>query len=309
MNTKAHLSPAEAEALKAIEAAEAAGKDPFGDLVDDTTEEAPAAQAASEPEAAGTDATDQAGEPAATEAAGEEQAEGVDETVLNELADPLGIAQPAPTAYTAEIPAELDGKRTELLTKKAEALEKLMAGEIEAKEFAAVEIDVANELAKIDRQIARAETLAEINQQTSARYEGMVIAQIVDTTKPVLDYTKDAGAVRQFDVVMAGLSADPANATKSFAQLAADANRTVLAIRGLSLDGQQQAQESNQPAGKPGQRTPNAKPPVTLRGVPAAATPNSGGGVAEQMANLSGQAYEAAFQKLSPAQQAALLGE
>lgn len=307
--TKSHLSPAEAEALKAIEAAEAAGQDPFGDLDDDATDAAPAAQAASEPEAAEPETTDEAGEPAASEAASEEPEEGVDETVLNELADPLGIAQPAPTAYTAEIPSDLDGKRTELLTKKAEALEKLMSGEIEAKEFAGVEIEVANELAKIDRQIARAETLAEINQQTSARYEGMVIAQIVDTTKPVLDYTKDASAQRQFDVVMAGLRADPANAAKSFAQLAADANRTVLAIRGLSLDGQQNT--STQTPAKPtgGTRLPTEKPPATLRGIPVAATPNTGGGVVEQMANLSGQAYEAAFQKLSPAQQAALLGE
>lgn len=307
--TKSHLSPAEAEALKAIEAAEAAGQDPFGDL-DDNATDAIAERVASEAaaEAAADDATEQQAGETTTEADGE-QAAAVDESVLNELADPLGIAQPAPTAYTAEIPADLDGKRTELLTKKAEALEKLMSGEIEAKEFAGVEIEVANELAKIDRQIARAETLAEINQQTSARYEGLVIAQIVDTTKPVLDYTKDASAQRQFDVVMAGLRADPANAAKSFAQLAADANRTVLAIRGLSLDGQQQTTSTQTPAKPAGQRLPTEKPPATLRGIPVAATPNTGGGVVEQMANLSGQAYEAAFQKLSPAQQAALLGE
>ena len=63
-----------------------------------------------------------------------------------------------------------------------------------------------------------------------------------------------------------------------------------------------------QAASKPAQRGVPAVPP-TLRGIPTAATPNSGGGVVEQMANLSGQAYEAAFSKLSPAQQAALLGE
>lgn len=306
---KSHLSPAEAEALKTIEAAEAAGQDPFGDLDDDTTA-APAAAAASDASAAG--ATEQEdGEPAAgqEQAAGAEDGAAVDETVLAELADPLGIAQPAPTTYKAEIPADLDANREALLTEKADALEKLMAGEIDAKEFAAVEIRVTKEMAKIDRQLARAETLAEINQQSVSQYEGLVIAQIVDTTKSVLDYSKDATAARQFDAVMAGLRADPANASKSFADLAADANKAVLAIRGLSLPGEQAPAATSAPsASKPPQRGVPAVPP-TLRGIPTAATPNSGGGVVEQMANLSGQAYEAAFSKLSPAQQAALLGE
>ena len=305
--TKSHLSPADAEALKAIEAAEAAGQDPFGDMDDDTTA-APAAAAASD--AAGETTEQEAGETTTTEAATEgEQAAAVDETVLAELADPLGIAQPAPTTYKAEIPADLDANREALLTEKADALEKLMAGEIDAKEFASVEMRVTKEMAKIDRQLARAETLAEINQQSVSQYEGLVIAQIVDTTKSVLNYRKDTTAARQFDAVMAGLRADPANASKSFADLAADANKTVLAIRGLSLPGEQTpAAASAQAASKPPQRGVPAVPP-TLRGIPTAATPNSGGGVVEQMANLSGQAYEAAFSKLSPAQQAALLGE
>lgn len=305
--TQSHLSPADAEALKAIEAAEAAGQDPFGDLDDDTAA-APAAAAASD--AAGETTEQEAGETTTTEAATEgEQAAAVDETVLAELADPLGIAQPAPTTYKAEIPADLDANREALLTEKADALEKLMTGEIDAKEFAEVEMRVTKEMAKIDRQLARAETLAEINQQSVSQYEGLVIAQIVDTTKSVLDYSKDTTAARQFDAVMAGLRADPANASKSFADLAAYANKTVLAIRGLSLPGEQApAATSSQAASKPPQRGVPAVPP-TLRGIPTAATPNSGGGVVEQMANLSGQAYEAAFSKLSPSQQAALLGE
>jgi len=307
--TKSHLSPADAEALKAIEAAEAAGQDPFGDL-DDNATDAIAERVASEAatEAAADDATEQQAGETTTEADGE-QAAAVDESVLKELADPLGIAQPAPTTYKAEIPADLDANREALLTEKADALEKLMAGEIDAKEFAAVEIRVTKEMAKIDRQLARAETLAEINQQSVSQYEGLVIAQIVDTTKSVLDYSKDATAARQFDAVMAGLRADPANASKSFADLAADANKAVLAIRGLSLPGEQAPAATSAPsASKPPQRGVPAVPP-TLRGIPTAATPNSGGGVVEQMANLSGQAYEAAFSKLSPAQQAALLGE
>lgn len=322
--TQAHLTPAEAEALKAIEAAEAAGNDPFGDLDDDTSatttsasasaesataDQVPADQGTEQPgeQPAAETATNEAGQ--ASEAAATEATGTVDESVLSELADPLGILQPAPPTYRADIPADIETNRTNLMTEKAEAFEKLMAGEIDAKEFAAVEIRVTTELGKLDRQLARAETLAEINQQAAGQYEGLVIAQIVDTTKSVLDYTKDATAQRQFDTVMAALRVDPANASKSFAELAGDANKTVLAMRGLSMPGEKSSASSQEaPAQQPG-RKPAGNPPPTLRGIPTAATPNAGGGVSEQLANLSGQAYEAAFAKLSPAQQAALLGE
>jgi hypothetical protein len=156
-----------------------------------------------------------------------------------------------------------------------------------------VEIKVSNEMAKIDRQIARAETLAEINQQSSARHEGLVISQIVEVTKSVLDYTKDAAAQRQFDVVMAGLRADPANATKPFADLAADANKAVLAIRGLSL-GVQQKQQSSAP-----DRTP-PKPPITLSGLPTAAA-SGAKSVTEVVGRLAGDDLEKAFDSLSDA--------
>lgn len=312
MTTKAHLSPAEAEALKAIEAAEAAGNDPFGDLDEPTTDAPATTEAAAEaaPDAA---AEQPAGETTTTEAATEaatdgEQAAAVDESVLNELADPLGINQPVPTAYKAEIPADLEAKREALMTEKADALEKLMSGEIDAKQYAAAEMKVQRELSALDRTIATAETLAAINAQSSGQYEGQVIAQIVETTKSVLDYTKDATAQKQFDAVMAGLRADPANAAKNFGQLAAEANKTVLAIRGLSLTGSETPSDGAKPTAPPA-RQPAGKLPPSLRNLPAAATPHTGGGVAEQMANLKGVAFEDSFAKLSPAQQAALLGE
>lgn len=308
MTTKAHLSPAEAEALKAIEAAEAAGGDPFGDL-DDNATDAIAERVASEAatEAAADDATEQQAGETTTEADGE-QAAAVDESVLNELADPLGINQPAPTAYKTEIPADLEAKRDTLMTEKAEALEKLMSGEIDAKQYATTEAKVQRELSALDRTIATAETLAAINAQSSGQYEGQVIAQIVQNTKEVLDYTKDATAQKQFDAVMAGLRADPANATKNFGALAAEANKAVLAIRGLSLPGAETPNAGAKTTTPPA-RQPAGKLPPSLRNLPAAATPHTGGGVAEQMANLKGTAFEDSFAKLSPAQQAALLGE
>lgn len=308
MTTKSHLSPAEAEALKQIEAAEAAGGDPFGDL-DEPTTEAPATteEPATEPAATEAPSEQQAGEPATTEADGEPAAS-VNEPLLNDLADPMGITQPAPTTYKTEIPADLEAKREALMTENAEALEKLMSGEIDAKQYAETNMKVQRELSAIDRTIATAETLAAINAQSSGQYEGQVIAQIVENTKGVLDYTKDATAQRQFDALMTALKTDPSNATKNFAQLAAEANKAVLTIRGLSLAGAETPSAGAKPNTPPA-RPAVGTPPVTLRNLPAAATPHTGGGVAEQMATLKGTAFEDSFAKLSPAQQAALLGE
>ena len=46
-----------------------------------------------------------------------------------------------------------------------------------------------------------------------------------------------------------------------------------------------------------------------LRNVPAAATHNSGGDITAQLSRLSGIAYEDAFRRLSPAQQAQMLDD
>lgn len=48
---------------------------------------------------------------------------------------------------------------------------------------------------------------------------------------------------------------------------------------------------------------------MTLRTVPAAETPNSGGGWQEALNTLSGQAYEDAFAKLTPGQRAQLMND
>lgn len=306
MNTRAHLTPAEAEALKSIEAAEAAGRDPFGDDDDSAEEDAPAAEQTTE--AAAEEETEQTEAPATTEQqeaaapAAQAKTEELDIDALAEIAGEAPAAPAQPT-YNVELPADLDTKRVNLMTEKAEALEKLMSGEIDAKEYATLEVRVTGELEALSRAQARAEALAAINQQNAEQESARVIAQIIETTRPVLDYSKDAAAQRQFDTAIQMLRADPANATKPYATLAQEANRTVLALRGLQLTAKTQAATTPQPK----REVPAT--PMTLRTVPAAATANAGGGVVEQMANLKGQAFEDSFAKLSPAQQAALLDD
>lgn len=307
MNTRAHLTPAESEALKSIEAAEAAGRDPFGDEDADETEAAAETEQATE--ASAEKATEQTEEQATTEQqeeqaapAAEDKAEELDIDALAEIAGDKP-ASPQPPTYNVELPADLDTKRVTLMTEKAEALEKLMSGEIDAKEYAALEVRVTGELEALSRAQARAEALAAINQQNAEQESNRVIAQIIKTTKPVLDYMNDEAARNDFDAALSVIRALPSNASKTYEQLASEANRQVLFARGLQLPGKTQAA----PAPQPKREVPAA--PVTLRTVPAAATANAGGGVVEQMANLKGQAFEDSFAKLSPAQQAALLDD
>ena len=96
------------------------------------------------------------------------------------------------------------------------------------------------------------------------------------------------------------LAAQPDNAGKDFADLIEDAHKMVKAMRGVQTPAK---------AAAPAQeRKPAGDAPVTLRSLPSASTPNTGG-VIEQIARLKGPAYEAAYAKLTPAQQAALLDE
>lgn len=281
---------AEQQALADIAAAEARGEDVFGDdeelVREDSTGEDAAEQPAEEP----APETDQADAPAAE----------VDTQALEEIAN--GPAEPAqPAAYKVDLPPDYKAQRTELLKAKAAAMKQLMDGELDAEEFAVIESGLADKLEDLTAQRIRAETLQEANVQNQQAYQQREIQKLIRSAKTDVDYTKDASAAKQFDQALAVISADPDNASADYAELIADAHKMVLAMRGLKA-------APAAPAAREA-RKPSAEAPVTLRGLPAAATPNTSGGVVEQLSRLKGAAYEAAFQKLSPAQRASLLDE
>lgn len=280
-------TPEDLKALEAIAAAQAAGQDPFGDDEQLTVEagaDESAPEAAAEPEAkqAAADA------PAAEEG----QAE----------ADPAPAAASAEAAelptYKAEVPQDYKAQRAQLLQAKAEAMKKLMDGEIDAEAFAAEDMRVAEALEDLAAARIRAETLQEANAQSQQAYQARAIQRLIANTKSEVDYAADATAQKQFDTSLQVLAAQPDNASKDFADLIEDAHKMVKAMRGI-------AQAPKQPAAD---RRPAGDVPVTLRSLPSASTPNTGG-VIEQIGRLKGTAYEVAYAKLTPAQQAALLDD
>lgn len=282
-------TPEDLKALEAIAAAQAAGQDPFGDdepLTVEADADEPASEAA--PEAAAEPEAEQAA--ADAPAAEEEQTEA-------DLAPAAASTEAAelPT-YKAEVPQDYKAQRAELMKAKAEAMKKLMDGEIDAEAYAAEDMRVAEALEDLAAARIRAETLQEANAQSQQAYQARAIQRLIANTKSEVDYAADATAQKQFDTSLQVLAAQPDNAGKDFADLIEDAHKMVKAMRGVQTPPKAPALE----------RKPAGDVPVTLRSLPSASTPNTGG-VIEQIARLKGPAYEAAFDKLTPAQKAALL--
>lgn len=277
------MTPEDQKTLDAIAAAEAAGQDPFGDDEPLTVEaEADADQPATEAEAQ-----------AAADAEAEQGAEAAQAEPEPEQPEP--VAMPA---YKAELPADHKAQRTELLKAKADAMRKLMDGEMTADEFSTEELRVTEALEDLAAARIRAETLQEANAQSQQVYQARTIQRLIAKTKAEVDYAADATAQKQFDTSLQVLAAQPDNAGKDFADLIEDAHKMVKAMRGVQTPVKAPAAD----------RRPAGDVPVTLRSLPSASTPNTGG-VIEQIARLKGPAYEAAYAKLTPAQQAALLDE
>lgn len=280
-------TPEDLKALEAIAAAQAAGRDPFGDdepltVGADADEPAPKAAADTEVEQAAADA------PAAE--ADQPEADPTPAAASTEAAD-------LPT-YKAEVPSDYKAQRAELMKAKADAMKKLMDGEIDAETFAAEDMRVAEALEDLAAARIRAETLQEANAQSQQAYQARAIQRLIANAKSEVDYAADATAQKQFDTSLQVLAAQPDNAGKDFADLIEDAHKMVKAMRGVQTPAKAPAPE----------RKPAGDVPVTLRSLPSASTPNTGG-VIEQIGRLKGPAYEAAYAKLTPAQQAALLDE
>lgn len=285
-------TPEDLKALEAIAAAQAAGQDPFGDdepltVEADADEPAPEAAADTEVEQAAADAP--AADAPATEAV-QAEADPAPAAAIPEAAE-------LPT-YKAEVPQDYKAQRAELMKAKADAMKKLMDGEIDADTYAAEDARVSDALEDLAAARIRAETLQEANAQSQQAYQARAIQRLIANTKSEVDYAADATAQKQFDTSLQVLAAQPDNAGKDFADLIEDAHKMVKAMRGIA----------HAPKAPAADRKPAGDAPVTLRSLPSASTPNTGG-VIDQIARLKGPAYEAAYAKLTPAQQAALLDE
>jgi hypothetical protein len=299
-----------AETQKAL----AAGGDPFGD--NDAAESTPATDPANtqtaQDNADASDSTEgNTADPGKDEkpdaGTGEQQP---DASILEEIAQQKPVQQPEPPQYQAEVLGNADEKIAALFADKAAAMKQLMAGEIEAEDYAQVDMRVTAEMNKLVASTAKAETLQEINTQSLRNQQDAILIDLVTRTAAEVPYATDQTAVSQFNIALSGLQVMPENANTHFAVLCEKAHRAVMAMRGVDQVPKAEAKAAEQAQAAIAEaRKPKGDIPVTLRGIPAAANPNTGGGILEQIGRLKGQEFETAFAKLTPSQRAELLND
>jgi hypothetical protein len=290
------ITAAEQTIIEHTNVAIAAGEDPFGDEdgFEATATTAPANDQAAAGDTAGEGTDNQIADDTNVDAAALEAIANSDDAPAQAVvADPLNFNVNAPADYKAT--------RTTLLAEKAEAMGKLMNGEIDTTEYAAIESRVMDTLEDLSAQRIRSETLQELNTQSAAQSQSSVINSLIARTAAEVPYATEAKAQRQFDMALSSLSADPDMAGKPFADLASEAHRVVMALRGLT--------PKTTAAEAASARLPKGQAPVTLRSLPNASTSNTGGNMVDQLSRLSGQDYEAAYNKLTPSQKASMLDE
>lgn len=299
-------NPNDAAVLADMQARQQAGEDVFGDHDepgDDTTaapapgpapapEPAPPAPAPAEEEL--DDATNAAPAPAPEPAP----------------APAAAAPTPAPAPTTAPAPPVLQFKtrpadqiQTEqdaLLKEKGEAFKAYSDGTMTPEDFAAVDAKVTQGLMRIASEQALAAASAQTALQSSENaLEGL---KRIAKEQGHVDYDADPSAAAQFDAMAEALAKDPAIAALPDAQFFEKVHNTVLAVRGITPGA------APAPAPTPAAPREDMKPGiVTLRGVPAAATPNTGGGLTEQLGRLQGLDFQEAVGALPKAQRDAWL--
>lgn len=302
--TIAGTTEAEAAILASTAAAIASGQDPFGDEDDEYTAATAAASDDGDDETAATDGEVEtvstkdelsADAPAAVagDYDGDKQVAGDADHTADATAD-----APAVPRFKGIDPAEYKIQRAAIVAEKAKGLKDLMDGTIEPDAYSAL-VDAADE--KLEA-LAVARTLHEANVQTEAQTQGQVLDRIMRAAKADgIDYT-DAKIARRFDAEMALMDAD--GDKRTYAERAADAHKAVAAVLGKP-----KPKADAEPAKEPAKPRENGKGPLTLRNVPAAEVPNNGGSWIDAIGKLSGQDYEVAYARLTPAQKAQLLND
>lgn len=287
------MTDEELKTLEQIKATQASGGDPFGDGDDDLLpEQADESEAVSAQELP----TEEDGA-TSPDGGADDGADGGPDVLASVQADD------APIKYQSEAPADYKQQRAQLLAERASAMREMMNGEMSAEDFAAVDARVSDTLEDLSAARIRAETLQEANAQAQQRYQQSLIQRLIARTKLEVDYATTPEAQGQFDTALQVLAAQPANKDKDFGDLIDSAHAMVKAMRGVATPARVATATATAPT-----RKPAGEAPVTLRSLPSASTPNTGS-VVDQLGRLRGAEYEAAFNKLSPAQKASLLDE
>lgn len=298
-------NPADADAMKAVTEARLSGEDPFGD------EDASAPVVVQQVEAPADEPTDDQVEAASAEPADEGDEAGGSSSAPPETApaeqpavEPAAaIAPVVPTPhvkYKTRTAKELADAQAAVLTARTEAFKEYSDGTLSAEEYAKADMEAMQTLMTLTRESA----LQEATAQTSIQQSESALTQVKAQAKlQGLDYDTDTKAATQFDQAAEVLAKDPDMAKLPDAEFFGKVNEMVFFMRGVKpIAAAAPKVAPNLPPARA-----DMKAPITLRGVPAAATPNTGGGLGEQLGRLGGLDFEDAVGALGRAQRDAWL--
>jgi hypothetical protein len=288
------LDPSERELLTSDGAAESLGL--TGNVA---SEDEPGEQTAAPAEGEQAEPTAEDGEGNAT-----------DEFSAEDLAALASDGEPVQKLPTYTIEATDFVKEKQTLKDQRKDIEKKWAeGEMTDEQRIEQLESIADQIETITRQQAKAEALAEINEQNqreaTAKRESefnsataaIIKAQqgAIASGKQGVDYTKDGAAAKQFDALLTALEIDPANAVLTPAQLCDRAHKTVLALRGIVT-----AAPAPGPAPAPAARAERKVPP-TLANLPNAGADDVSNDVLAKLEQLEGDEAEAFMASLPAA--------
>jgi len=235
--------------------------------------------------------------------------------------EPDDDAPATPLVYSAQLPADYDDQVAKLKTD-ADALKtSLKEGKLDADAYAeALDAIVVRRTELADLK-TKADISAEMNQQATKRdweQAGHRLAKRV-LTEDGFDYRTDDDKRNRLNVVMKALanSDDPRIDKMSMDELLAESHKIAKATYGWSKPAAAPAPAAAAPAAAPAAPAkpsaaptpPSRKPPVdavpaSLAMVPGGDGPGAVAGEFAEIDSLTGQEYEDAIERLSPAQRA-----
>ena len=219
------------------------------------------------------------------------------------------------SSYEAKLPDDFDA-RMEDLTKRTDALEaKYRDGDISFDEFRAEERKLQTEARDLDRIKTKAEISAESEQQAALREWNWSVDRFKRMQAQAgVNYAEDPKLEKSLDQFVRVLAQDPDNASRDAEWFLSEAHKRVCIMHGIeqgpAKKGVSDANAPKATSDEPPRKPKRDKIPVTL------AELEGGDGQVDDIAGefadlerLEGEAYERAFEKMSPAQRERYLAQ
>lgn len=214
--------------------------------------------------------------------------------------------------YEAALPKDFEERVQALDTRADELAAKFKAGEIDGDQFIAETRKIADERAELEAMRTEVRVAERLNAQNAQHQWARAVKTFMKEVKAAegIDYAKDPEKAEKFDLFVKALAGDPKNEGKSFKWYLGQAHKATKAVLGLPDKPAAGGQKPAAPAKPAGRKPPTAAVPKNLAQVPGSDGPGDvGGDEFAELDRLTGEAYEQALARLTPAQRERYLAQ